>query len=230
MKYIKSYQEHNEGLKSTLAGVGLAATLLGSPSAKSREINTYQYFQNQPDGTIVYNQVSKLSSIRNEKVKDTELIQILDEIKSNVSSTDTSKYLELFNKLSTHLEDKYGYKFEQRNIDELDEASIGELKVGKDEMSLFAILGWLGSICLAICGVPQAWMSYKEKHSHGISWAFLLLWAFGEVFALAYVYDKLDLPLLLNYSVNILILAVILYFKVSPKVEMNPDVKPRSGH
>jgi len=230
MKYIKSYQEHNEGLKSTLAGVGLAATLLGSPSAKSREINTYQYFQNQPDGTIVYNQVSKLSSIRNEKVKDTELIQILDEIKSNVSSTDTSKYLELFNKLSTHLEDKYGYKFEQRNIDELDEASIGELKVGKDEMSLFAILGWLGSICLAICGVPQAWMSYKEKHSHGISWAFLLLWAFGEVFALAYVYDKLDLPLLLNYSVNILILAVILYFKVSPKVEMSPDVKPRSGH
>jgi len=230
MRYIKSYQDHNEGLKSTLAGVGLAATLLGSPSAKSREINTYQYFQNQPDGTVVYKQVNKLSSIRSEKVKDTELIQILDEIKSNVSSTDTSKYLELFNKLSTHLEDKYGYKFEQRNIDELDEASIGELKVGKDEMSLFAILGWLGSICLAICGVPQAWMSYKEKHSHGISWAFLLLWAFGEVFALAYVYDKLDLPLLLNYSVNILILAVILYFKVSPKVEMSPDVKPRSGH
>ena len=84
-------------------------------------------------------------------------------------------------------------------------------------MSIFEILGWLGSICLAICGIPQAWQSFKDKHSHGISWGFVLLWAFGEVFALAYVYDKLDLPLLLNYATNILILAVILYYKVKPQ-------------
>lgn len=231
MRHIRTYQEHNEGLKSTLAGFGMAAsTLLGSPEVKSQDINTSQYYQTPQDGTIVVKQVNKLSSVRNEKVKDVELIKILDEIKSNVNSTDTSKYLELFDKLSTHLEDKYGYKFEQKNLDELDEASIGELKNSKDGMSIFAILGWLGSICLAICGVPQAWMSYKEKHSHGISWAFLLLWAFGEIFALAYVYDKLDLPLLLNYSINILILGVILWFKLKPQVEADPDAKPRSGH
>jgi uncharacterized protein with PQ loop repeat len=84
-------------------------------------------------------------------------------------------------------------------------------------MTIFEIMGWLGSICLAICGIPQAWQSYKDKHSDGISWGFVLLWAFGEVFALAYVYDKLDLPLLLNYATNILILGVILYYKVKPQ-------------
>ena len=97
-------------------------------------------------------------------------------------------------------------------------------------MGIVMILGWLGSICLAVSGIPQAWMSYKEKHAHGMSWAFLLLWAFGEIFALAYVYDKLDLPLLLNYSVNILILAVILFYKISPKVDKDPNARYKSGH
>jgi hypothetical protein len=32
-----------------------------------------------------------------------------------------------------------------------------------------------------------------------------------------YVYDKLDLPLVMNYATNILILGVILYYKIYPK-------------
>ena len=72
-------------------------------------------------------------------------------------------------------------------------------------------------------------MSYRDKHSHGISWAFVLLWAFGEAFALAYVYDKLDLPLVTNYLTNILILGVILYYKINPGAEKTGNEK-RVGH
>ena len=135
-------------------------------------------------------------------------------------------YKELFDKLSRHVESKYGYKIEQKDLSELSEAGIAEQTKG---MSLFEILGWLGSICLAICGIPQAWQSFKDKHSHGISWGFVLLWAFGEIFALAYVYDKLDLPLVLNYATNILILAVILYYKIKPQTPKD-DKEVRRFH
>lgn len=130
-------------------------------------------------------------------------------------SEDTSVYLELFDKLNKHISVKYGYKIEKKDIEEIDNQSIN--KVSNDKNGIFIILGWLGSVCLAICGVPQAWSSYKDKHSRGISWGFLLLWAFGELFALAYVSDKLDFPLLMNYAANILIVGVILYYKKYPK-------------
>ena len=116
---------------------------------------------------------------------------------------------------------------EQKDLSELSSAGISEQTKG---MSIFEILGWLGSICLAICGLPQAWQSFKDKHSYGISWGFVLLWAFGEIFALAYVYDKLDLPLLLNYATNILILAVILYYKIKPQTTADYDKEVRRFH
>lgn len=212
MKHLDTYKKYNEGIGKSLLTAGLATGLALSSPAQS--------YKNIQDGVIVNNNkinyVNKISILRKEYCKDDSLSMILDEIKNNVGSRDTAKFISLYNKLSEHLQGEYGYKFENRNINELNKDKIEELKVDKSEFGLFVILGWLGSICLAICGIPQAWMSYKEKHSEGISWAFLLLWAFGELFALAYVYDKLDLPLLLNYSVNILILAVILYFKVRP--------------
>ena len=111
-----------------------------------------------------------------------------------------------------------------------EEEIMAESLILEEEGLALKILGWLGSICLAICGIPQAWQSIKDKHSHGISWGFVLLWAFGEIFALAYVYDKLDLPLLLNYATNILILGVILYFKINPKNTVDYDKEVRRFH
>jgi uncharacterized protein with PQ loop repeat len=112
--------------------------------------------------------------------------------------------------LSKIAQEKYNVKIES-DIEQLQTSG-----TNPKDLNLIQILGWLGSICLAVCAIPQAWMSYKEKHSEGISFAYLLLWAFGEVFALAYVYDKLDLPLLLNYATNILVLGIILYYKIKP--------------
>jgi uncharacterized protein with PQ loop repeat len=218
MKYLKTHKQYNEGIKSAVAGLGLAAGVL-STNLSTANPNTINIEQTMPeDGTQVYKRLVDLSEKR--ITKDTALILILDELKKNVNSRDPNKYVDLFNKLSVHLKKEYNYEFKEQDISKLDQSKIDELKTTEDSIGLFTILGWLGSICLAACGVPQAWMSYKDKHSHGISWAFLILWAVGELLAMAYVYDKLDLPMLVNYSVNILILGVIIYFKVRPSGEM----------
>jgi uncharacterized protein with PQ loop repeat len=79
------------------------------------------------------------------------------------------------------------------------------------------IIGYIGSILLAICGLPQAIESYKTKSSEGLTWGFILLWFFGEIFTFAYILPKMDFPLLINYSVNLIFLIIILYFKIFPK-------------
>jgi len=79
------------------------------------------------------------------------------------------------------------------------------------------LIGYIGSIMLAICGLPQAIESFKTKSSEGLTWGFLALWFFGEILTFAYVLPKMDLPLLINYSANIIFLLIILYFKINPK-------------
>lgn len=76
------------------------------------------------------------------------------------------------------------------------------------------VVGWIGSFLLAWCGPPQAVCSIKQKHSDGLSWSFLLMWFFGEVFLLVYILPKQDLPLIFNYSINIFCLTIIVYFKI----------------
>ena len=219
MRYLQTYEQHNEGIKSAVLGAALGASLFANSQTVSAQSLVKPALTNptSKDGiNDAVEQVEGLSNIRKTDLnsKDEQLNNILSEIQSKLESGNQEEYKELFDKLSSHIETKYGYKIEPKNLDELSSAGIAEQTKG---MSIFEILGWLGSICLAICGIPQAWQSMKDKHSHGISWGFVLLWAFGEIFALAYVYNKLDLPLLLNYATNILILGVILYYKIKPK-------------
>ena len=217
MKKLKTYENFiNEEIdfRKGIAAVGLMGALSGSPVAAQTTTPTSMSVQSEQGIDVYKNQIEEISTIRKEKSKDVKLSIILDEIKSNINSKDSAKFIELYTKLASHIESEYGYKIPEQKVEELTEAGIASMA---KNMTIFEIMGWLGSICLAICGIPQAWQSYKDKHSDGISWGFVLLWAFGEVFALAYVYDKLDLPLLLNYATNILILAVILYYKVKPQ-------------
>ena len=232
MRYLQTYEKHNEGIKSAVLGAALGASLFAnSPTINAQDIIKPALTNpTSKDGiNTAVEQVEGLSSIRKSELnpKDEQLNDILSEIQSKLESGNQEEYKQLFDRLSAHAESKYGYKIEPKNLDELSSAGISEQTKG---MSIFEILGWLGSICLAICGIPQAWQSFKDKHSHGISWGFVLLWAFGEIFALAYVYDKLDLPLLLNYATNILILAVILYYKISPKNTVDYDKEVRRFH
>ena len=78
-------------------------------------------------------------------------------------------------------------------------------------------LGWIGSLLLAFCGLPQAIESIKTKSSAGLTWGFILMWSFGEIFTFIYILPKMDLPLMFNYTANIIFLAIIVFFKLYPK-------------
>jgi uncharacterized protein with PQ loop repeat len=75
-------------------------------------------------------------------------------------------------------------------------------------------IGWTGSILFAICGLPQAIECYRNKNANGLSWGFLLCWFFGELFTMIYIIPKMDMPLLFNYSLNMVFLIIILYYKI----------------
>lgn len=78
------------------------------------------------------------------------------------------------------------------------------------------IIGWIGSVLLAFCGLPQAIESYKTKSSAGLTWGFLLMWFVGEIFTVIYIIPKWHWPLLFNYTANIIFLSIILYYKIKP--------------
>ena len=227
MKYLKNYQQHNEGVKSTLAGLGLAGSLLmGSPQstlASPVDTSIVQTQTEQIDGTEVHKMVTDLSLLREKECKDQKLNVILDEIKMNINNTDSQKLTEMFGKLSSHLEQEYGYKIGVQKVEELSPEKAQAMKDKPSESNFFILMGWLGSICLALCGVPQAIQSWQDKHSHGISWGMLLLWAFGECFALTYVFNKLDMPMVMNYGINIFVVALMLYYKIYPKKSESPS-------
>jgi uncharacterized protein with PQ loop repeat len=220
MQKVKRYNDFiNEeiDLRKALTTAALGTTLAVSQPQQTIASTTNQIEQSSEtklNAKETIDKVKEISTIRKTKSNDEQLSNILFEIETNLGNKDSAKLIELSHKLINHVEDKYGYRIPEHKLEEVSASTITD-KV--KSMTIFEILGWLGSICLAICGLPQAWQSYKDKNSEGISWGFILLWAFGEVFALAYVYDKLDLPLLLNYTTNILILGVILYYKVRPQ-------------
>jgi hypothetical protein len=221
MKYLKNYQQHNEGIKSAVAGIGLAGSLLmGTPDVKASKIDTsIEMTQTKIDGTEVHKMVNTLSEMRVKNCQDKELNNILDEIKSNVNNTDSAKFVEMFGKLSNHLEKEYGYKVGVQKVEEISQSKVDAIKDKPTELNFYMLMGWLGSICLALSGIPQAIQSYQDKHSHGISWGFLLLWGFGELFALTYVFNKLDMPMIFNYGINIFVVSMMLYYKLYPKKE-----------
>lgn len=78
-------------------------------------------------------------------------------------------------------------------------------------------IGWLGSILLAFCGLPQAVESIKTKSSEGLTWGFIGMWFLGEIMTFIYILPKMDLPLLFNYTANIIFLSIIIFFKLYPK-------------
>lgn len=75
------------------------------------------------------------------------------------------------------------------------------------------LIGWIGAIALALCAVPQAWQSFKEKNSDGINDWFLGLWILGEVASFIYVVPTGDMPLIANYGANLVLLGIIGYYK-----------------
>ena len=85
------------------------------------------------------------------------------------------------------------------------------------------LIGWLGSLMMAFCAAPQAFKSYKSGNSHGISSSFLWIWFWGEFFTLFYIlFAKFSIPLIVNYSVNIVFIFVIIWYHYMPR-EVNDN-------
>ncbi len=81
------------------------------------------------------------------------------------------------------------------------------------------VIGWIGAALFAICALPQAVKTFKTKKADDLSWLFLLLWFFGEIFTFIYlIIDDLKLntthfPLYINYVFNTLIVVYLMYAK-----------------
>ena len=74
-------------------------------------------------------------------------------------------------------------------------------------------LGYLGGILLACCAIPESYLAWKRKKSD-LSWAFLSMWLLGEIFILIPVIFQIQVGfLLLNYSLNIVLISIICYYK-----------------
>ena len=78
-------------------------------------------------------------------------------------------------------------------------------------------VGWIGGFLLATCGTPLAWDSVKNGHSAGISWTFLWMWFIGEILVLIYIFPQFLWPLIINYSFNIVLISIILWYKFNPR-------------
>lgn len=82
------------------------------------------------------------------------------------------------------------------------------------------LLGLLGSVFLALCGLPELVSSVRKGYC-GASAGLLILWQTGEVATFAYVaLTSKDPFLLFNYSANILLILALMYYKSKP---MRPE-------
>ena len=80
-------------------------------------------------------------------------------------------------------------------------------------------IGWLAGFLFAFCGAPQAYKSYKDGHSKGLSHLFLTMWTSGEILTIIYVLFKhgFDGPLMFNYTANLVFLVIIYKYKIFPR-------------
>jgi len=75
-------------------------------------------------------------------------------------------------------------------------------------------LGWLGSILLAGCGIPEV-VNSIQTGTCSLTWTFLLMWLFGEIFVLIPVLFRIRSTFLIfNYSLNIICILILIGFKV----------------
>lgn len=75
------------------------------------------------------------------------------------------------------------------------------------------LISYLGSLCLAFCGLPEVIRSIKNKKCD-IGWGMILMWQLGEIMLLIYVIDRKEHALMINYLVNSILVSVLFYYKV----------------
>lgn len=80
----------------------------------------------------------------------------------------------------------------------------------------YEIFGWLGAVFFGVCAIPQAYQSWKNKHSNGINSIFITLWFLGEVSQLIFSIYLCSYPLITNVVLNTFFLLIIIWYKIKP--------------
>ena len=80
------------------------------------------------------------------------------------------------------------------------------------------LFGFISTICLAFCGIPQAFKCAKTGRAEDLSSLFLWLWFVGECFLIPYaIYLNWAIPVLINASINLIIVIIILKYHYFPR-------------
>ncbi len=76
-------------------------------------------------------------------------------------------------------------------------------------------IGFIGSLCLGICALPQVIKTIKTGKTEDLSGMFLFLWFFGEIAALSYSCNIGAQPLIWNYLLNLLFIIILIVYKTA---------------
>lgn len=74
-------------------------------------------------------------------------------------------------------------------------------------------IGYIGSIFLTINAIPEVIRTIKDGRCH-IGWPMLLLWFLGEIFMTIYAIMLWNIPLMMNYIFNFVVVVIMLGYKV----------------
>ena len=78
--------------------------------------------------------------------------------------------------------------------------------------------GLIGSLLLTFCGVPELFRTIKDKKCH-LGWGFISMWFLGEIFCVYYSFGLGEIPLIINYTFNLFLAAVMTTFKIKDLVK-----------
>lgn len=71
----------------------------------------------------------------------------------------------------------------------------------------------IGSVLLALCGLPEALRCIKLKRCD-IGYGMLLMWLLGEICLVKFSFNTEQHILLINYLTNILFIGIMIYYKI----------------
>lgn len=87
------------------------------------------------------------------------------------------------------------------------------------------VIGWLGSILLSLCGLPEAYRTWRDKRCYA-GWGLLIMWYLGEVCFIIFEFSgEIRLQRLGNYILNFLIVGYLMYYKVKNMKERKQQRK-----
>ena len=80
-------------------------------------------------------------------------------------------------------------------------------------MDTTLIIGYIGGFLLGVSSIPEMLRTIKDGRCH-IGWGMLLVWFFGEVFMEIYAIILNDWALIFNFTTNLIVLIVLLWYKI----------------